>query len=259
MHALRLPSMRLHERTERREVNRRPHAIGRVIDAGEHHGVAPEDLRPIADVEVRGDADDFGHRLHQLASCALERRPVGSCARPLEHERDEHVRGHLGGSARSAGRAGTGRRVSPELAKVDRAKRSTARRIERREDPAGRLGRADALAQGGRDRGKCGREDAASRDVDDVVAAAAREQPDRGAGGDDQLRAGTVRDDRVCPDDRLGRHGVERRITPDRIDDPRALVRELLVIREIEEGAAAAAVSVIAGDARGHREGRRRP
>ncbi len=262
VHALRLPAVSLHEGAERREVDRRADAIGRVVHPGEPHGLASEDLRRVAHVEVHGDADDHGNRLHQLAGRVLERRSIGPGARALHHERDEHARAIV--TALPGSVEGRPRCVA-HLAKVHGAQRAPARGIERRERPAGGLGRPDAVAERGHHRDEGGREHAAPRNVDDMVPAARGEQPDGSARRDDELRARAIRDDRVRRrgwrdgDDRLRCGGGERRIARDRVDDARSLPCELLVVRELDEGAAAAAVGVIAGDARGHGGGRRGP
>ena len=249
VHALRLPAMRLHEGAERREVHRRPDAVGRVIDPREDRRLDPEDLRRVAHVEVRGDADDFGDGIQELAGGAPEGRQVRAGARSIDDERHERLRGEA-----LAG-------IALDLAQIHRAQRAATRRVEGRQRTAVAFGGPDPIAQGGCDRDEHGREHPAARDVDHVVSAPLGEQPNRGAGCDDELGPGPVADNRVRWRDRSDRRGDRRRergVTGDGGCDPRVLARELLVVRESEEGAAAAAVGVIAGDALGHRGGRRR-
>ena len=199
----------------------------------------PEDLRRVAHVEVRRDADDLGDRLQQLAGGAAGARPGRRRTRDRStHERDEHAR-----RAR--------RRAVAHLAKVHGAQRAGSGRVERRERPAlwprrPRTRSRSAAATVA----SSGRKHAAPRDVDDVVAAALREEADRPAGRDDELRARAVAHDRVGRGDRSGVRraratGSARALSTTRV----ALPRELLVVRELEEGAAAAAVGVLAGDA----------
>src|ERR1019366_5266938 len=198
-----------------------------------------EDLRSVtavdARVEVRGDASDLGQSPHQLASGSPEGGEIPR-ARSLDDERDQHPRPG-------------GVRALADFAQVDRAKAPAPVGFEGRERAARGLRCPDALAQGCRDGGERWREDAATWNVDDVMAAALREEADRAAPRDDELRSRAVADDRKRRGHGLGSREIEPRIAREGGRDPRSLVNELLAVCQAEERTAAAALGVVTVDA----------
>ena len=207
-------------------------AVRRGGRARERPRLVAEDLRQRSLVKVRGDPDDFGSRLHEGVRGLFERGEVR--ARAIDHERDE-----------DAGRPGVLR-----LPQVDRTERAAAGRVEPVEGGKAWRPRPDERSDRVRDARQGGREDAAHGDVDDVMAATLCEEPYRAVRRDDELRARPVADDGVRAGDRPDRDG-KRGVPGDGSRDAPPLEHELLVVREVERRAAAAAVGVIAVDSLG--------
>ena len=95
------------------------------------------------------------------------------------------------------------------------------------------------------------RENAAPGDIHDVMAPSFGEEPDRAVGSDDELGARPVAHDGLRRTHGPGRRVSQRGVPGQRVRNPAPLERELLVVREVEDRAAAAAVGVIAVDSLG--------
>jgi hypothetical protein len=219
--------MDLHEGAERREVHRRADSVGCRRDSRQHEGLAAQDLRSLSDMKVGSDPENFRKSSNELRGLLAQKGHVGHAC-PLNDERDEHAR-----------------ELTHDLAEIDRTERPATRRVEGLERAAQSFGLGNSRAKMSGDASQRGRQDAATGDIDDLVAAALCEQPDAGPLSHHELRTRPIRND-------LGRwlDGLDRRLGEGWIachgaQDSAAFLDELVDVRERDERAPAASIGVL--------------